>query len=205
MPTAGSIPVSSSRCGSGMCHFCFNVLLKSKIYLGFCTFGFVLRKLRSTINICQQHTELPSCSATQPLNVKMGATRSLFSGLVAIAIVVQSVAFSPGPRPAFLVCPSHSILRTSPWFMSPEPTGEIDTTVPSLDEQTQVDDQTESQKKISLLLVPLLFKFCVVLVVKFITDVLVFPPLFFWRFIRLIYRNTVKVVRQRSKDEQVTS
>ena len=34
-----------------------NVLLKSKIYLGFCTFGFVLRKLRSTINNCQQHTE----------------------------------------------------------------------------------------------------------------------------------------------------
>jgi hypothetical protein len=89
--------------------------------------------------------------------------------------------------------------------MSTGPTEEVDTNVPTPYEDTQVDDQTEGQKKSSLSLVPLFFKFCVVLAVKFITDVLVFPPLFLWRFIRLIYRNTTKLVRKGSKDEEAIS
>jgi hypothetical protein len=128
-----------------------------------------------------------------------------FSGLVAIAVLVQSLAFSPVPRPAVHVHLSPSILRTNPLFIIPEQTGDIDTTFPNVDKQTHAHDRTEGQKKIGLSLVPLILKFCVVLAVKFITDVLVFPPLFLWRFIRLIYRNTMTLIRKGSKNDHVTS
>ena len=89
-----------------------------------------------------------------------------------------------------------SVRNSQPLRATDEPAEEVDTSIPSIitDESSEVTDEKDSVKKNGLSLVPLFFKFCVVLAVKFITDVLVFPPLFAWRFFRLVYRNFMRIV-----------
>mmetsp|Transcript_18881 Transcript_18881/g.31216 ORF Transcript_18881/g.31216 Transcript_18881/m.31216 type:complete len:169 (+) Transcript_18881:123-629(+) len=52
----------------------------------------------------------------------------------------------------------------------------------------------DKRSKGGLSLIPLVLKFCVVLCVKFITDVLVFPPLFLYRLVRLVYRRFLALI-----------
>jgi hypothetical protein len=88
-------------------------------------------------------------------------------------------------------------VRVAPLRVLEEPAEEVDTDtstpLPPTDESTIVAQDEESTKSSGLSLVPLFFKFCVVLAVKFITDVLVFPPLFLWRFARLVYRKFMRI------------
>ena len=133
----------------------------------------------------------------------MIAARSLL-GILAIALCAQCLAFSPLHRSAVQISPSASVARSSPLFMS-EPAEDPDTNVPPPEEeQTKLSEEKEKSKNV-LSFVPLFFKFCVVLAVKFITDVLVFPPLFLWRFIRLIYRKFLNLIGKGSKDKPAAS
>ena len=111
----------------------------------------------------------------------------------------QSISFiaSSSSRRRTRTMSSRSLtsVRVPPLRVLEEPAEEVDTSIPlpPTDESTIVAQDEESTKSSGLSLVPLFFKFCVVLAVKFITDVLVFPPLFLWRFARLVYRKFMRI------------
>jgi ubiquitin len=100
-----------------------------------------------------------------------------------------------------IVASRYSNRRSSPFLRANnndednnEPTEQPTTTPATESNESVVTQDKGGKKKNSLSLIPLFFKFCVVLAVKFITDVLVFPPLFFWRFVRLVYRKCRNVL-----------
>mmetsp|Transcript_42038 Transcript_42038/g.61674 ORF Transcript_42038/g.61674 Transcript_42038/m.61674 type:complete len:164 (+) Transcript_42038:39-530(+) len=62
---------------------------------------------------------------------------------------------------------------------------------------------TESGFKNAILMgPPLLFKFCIVLVVKFLTDIVVFPLLFLYRFVRLTKAKVLSVFGKDGEGEE---
>lgn len=87
-----------------------------------------------------------------------------------------------------------SLLQASSNDHDNEPTEEPTTASAEESSESVVTQDDGDKKKNTLSLVPLFFKFCVVLAVKFITDVLVFPPLFLWRFVRLLFRKCRNVL-----------
>ena len=58
-------------------------------------------------------------------------------------------------------------------------------------EQGKDDEATNSQKSNAILVIPLFCKFMIVLMIKFLTDLVVFPTLFVWRLARKTKRKIV--------------
>lgn len=129
--------------------------------------------------------------------------------LTIVLCVQQSVAFSSPASifksraaipQSYYPAAAHDSLRvaarSSPLFMASEeeaesPPEEEDTVavVATIDEKNDEPVEEKKRAKFGILkIIPLFLKFCVVLAVKFVTDVLVFPPLFLWRLVRLMFR-----------------
>lgn len=143
-------------------------------------------------------------------------TRLLF-GIIAVALcAAQSLAFNAGytnaiharhrssSSPTFLI--PRSTQQRSILFMAAaaaeggdevkeEATEKVTTAV--AEDDAIITSEKKSRGALSI--IPLVLKFCVVLAVKFVTDVLVFPPLFLWRLMRLIYRRFMALIGQGPK------
>lgn len=62
--------------------------------------------------------------------------------------------------------------------------------------ESKDDDKKTSSAKTVLLTIPLFIKFCIVLVIKAVTDLLVFPVLLLWRFATRVKRRTLGLFRR---------
>jgi hypothetical protein len=130
--------------------------------------------------------------------------RAMLCMVLAIVLCVQqSVAFSSpsiykskavATQYSYPAAPLRVAARSSPLFMGSEeeaesPPGEDASAVVSTIEKDEEPVEEKKKSKFGILkIIPLFLKFCVVLAVKFVTDVLVFPPLFLWRMVRLVFR-----------------
>jgi hypothetical protein len=75
---------------------------------------------------------------------------------------------------------------------------EVDTST-EVDKESSEVTHKKKKKKGGLAVVPLFFKLLIVLAVKFVTDVLVYPPLLLWRVVRNTYKQLSKIIDKFSK------
>lgn len=122
-------------------------------------------------------TALPSSTASSSTKHSSGMrTMQLFLPSLEIQ---RDVLAKTLPRPL--------IQSTQLTMSSDDSSGEKEATK----EKGEDDEGTKTQKNRAILVVPLFCKFAVVLMIKFLTDLIVFPTLFVWRLARKTKRMIV--------------
>lgn len=136
-------------------------------------------------------------------------TAKALLGLLFGVLFMQCWAFSVVSRPVAIGCCRYAYSYSSPYmylsappahvhvvaqrssrslFMS-EPSDDDVEATSSQSPEASKDEVTKGESKAKgLSMVALFVKFCVVLAVKFITDVIIFPPLLLFRLIKNIYK-----------------
>lgn len=100
---------------------------------------------------------------------------------------------------------STQVTKRVPLFMSTdEPKGEEAAAVEDVDEDDEDGaEEPRSLLRTIILTVPLFCKFCVVLAIKFVTDLIVFPLLFLYRLAGLTKRRILKMFGSGGKIDKV--
>ena len=91
-------------------------------------------------------------------------------------------------------------------FMTTEGQEEAESTEVAVGDGNDDDDGTDEKRTITrtvLLTVPLFCKFVIVLLIKFVTDLILFPLLFLYRLVRAARRSILEKVGSFKKTEKV--
>lgn len=133
-------------------------------------------------------------------------TAKALLGLVFGALFIQCWAFNVVSRPVaigryaysysspYLSAQAPRVHVVAQRFMSEPSDDDVEATSSQSPEASKDEVSNGERKAKGLSMVALFVKFCVVLAVKFITDVIIFPPLFLFRLVKNIYKQLASLV-----------